>query len=132
MAKFDVRQWAAKGAERRLLDIAEEPSKIYAAFPVRSVRGNGKRNHFIGIPPARVKATGTVSNLVIRADGSEEAFEDYPAPPEMNRMLATSAISKPSGRSYRSRSRELPVAPDKRTKPSSKYASRSRCRQREP
>lgn len=33
MTDFDMRSWALKGAEQRLLEMADEASAIYAAFP---------------------------------------------------------------------------------------------------
>ena len=33
MTEFDMRSWALRGAEQRLVEIAEEASRIYAAFP---------------------------------------------------------------------------------------------------
>jgi hypothetical protein len=33
MADSDMRTWALKGAEQRLLEIAEEAARIYAQFP---------------------------------------------------------------------------------------------------
>jgi hypothetical protein len=33
MPQFEMRQWALKGAEQRLLEISEEAAAIHAAFP---------------------------------------------------------------------------------------------------
>ena len=33
MAKSDLREWAVKGAEQRLVELAEEARAIFAAFP---------------------------------------------------------------------------------------------------
>ena len=33
MAKSDLREWAVKGAEQRLVELAEEARTIFAAFP---------------------------------------------------------------------------------------------------
>ena len=33
MADSDMRRWALKGADQRLLEIAEEAARIYASFP---------------------------------------------------------------------------------------------------
>ena len=42
MPDIDMRRWALKGAEHRLVEIAEEASKIYAAFPeLRDSRSPG-------------------------------------------------------------------------------------------
>ncbi len=40
MANSDVRVWAVKGAEQRLLEIAEEAKAIFATFP--ELRGQGR------------------------------------------------------------------------------------------
>ena len=40
MAKFEMRDWARKGAEQRLVEIAEEASAICAAFPELRDRGD--------------------------------------------------------------------------------------------
>ena len=48
MADSDMRTWALKGAEQRLLEIAEEAARIYAQFPelrdrAGSMPGGGRR-----------------------------------------------------------------------------------------
>ena len=40
MAKRDLREWAVKGAEQRLVELAEEARTIFAAFP--ELRGRGR------------------------------------------------------------------------------------------
>ena len=40
MAKSDLREWAVKGAEQRLVELAEEARTIFAAFP--ELRGQGR------------------------------------------------------------------------------------------
>ena len=40
MAKSDLREWAVKGAEQRLVELAEEARTIFAAFP--ELRGKGR------------------------------------------------------------------------------------------
>ena len=40
MAKSDMRGWAVKGAEQRLVELAEEARAIFAAFP--ELRGQGR------------------------------------------------------------------------------------------
>lgn len=40
MAKLDLRSWAAKGAEQRLVEIAAEARTIFTAFP--ELRGGGR------------------------------------------------------------------------------------------
>jgi hypothetical protein len=41
MAKFDLREWAVKGAEQRLVELAEEARAIFAAFPELRAEGRG-------------------------------------------------------------------------------------------
>ena len=41
MAKSDLREWAVKGAEQRLVELAEEARTIFAAFPELRGRGRG-------------------------------------------------------------------------------------------
>ena len=41
MAKSDLREWAVKGAEQRLVELAEEARAIFVAFP--ELRGQGRR-----------------------------------------------------------------------------------------
>ncbi len=41
MTKADIRVWALKGAEQRLLEMAEEAKAIYAAFPELRDQGRG-------------------------------------------------------------------------------------------
>ena len=41
MANFDMRVWALKGAEQRLLEIADEAKAIYATFPELRDRERG-------------------------------------------------------------------------------------------
>lgn len=41
MAKSDIRTWAVKGAEQRLLEIAGEAKAIFASFPELRGRGRG-------------------------------------------------------------------------------------------
>ena len=40
MANSDLREWAVKGAEQRLVELAEEARAIFAAFP--ELRGQGR------------------------------------------------------------------------------------------
>jgi hypothetical protein len=46
MAKADLREWAVKGAEQRLVELAEEARTIFAAFP--ELRGRGRGFDFQG------------------------------------------------------------------------------------
>jgi hypothetical protein len=61
LEKVDLRQYAAKGAEQRLLEVAEEAAKIFAAFPELRARGRGfdavGRGRAAGAPPARAQPT---------------------------------------------------------------------------
>ena len=41
MTEFDMRTWALRGAEQRLVEIADEASRIYAAFPELRDRQQG-------------------------------------------------------------------------------------------
>jgi hypothetical protein len=41
MAKSDLREWAVKGAEQRLVELAEEARAIFAAFPELREQGRG-------------------------------------------------------------------------------------------
>jgi hypothetical protein len=41
MAKSDLREWAVKGAEQRLVELAQEARTIFAAFPELRGRGRG-------------------------------------------------------------------------------------------
>lgn len=41
MAKSDLREWAVKGAEQRLVELADEARTIFAAFPELRGRGRG-------------------------------------------------------------------------------------------
>jgi hypothetical protein len=41
MAKSELRVWAKKGAEQRLVEIAEEAKAIFAAFPELRSHGRG-------------------------------------------------------------------------------------------
>jgi len=41
MANSDLREWAVKGAEHRLVELAEEARAIFAAFPELRGRGRG-------------------------------------------------------------------------------------------
>ncbi len=41
MAKSEMREWALKGAEQRLLEIAEEARAIFSAFPELRDEGRG-------------------------------------------------------------------------------------------
>jgi hypothetical protein len=41
MANSDLREWALKGAEQRLGELAEEARAIYAAFPELREQGRG-------------------------------------------------------------------------------------------
>jgi hypothetical protein len=41
VAKFDVREWALKGAEQRLVEIADEARAIFTAFPELRDDGRG-------------------------------------------------------------------------------------------
>ena len=45
MAKSDLRQWAVKGAEQRLVELAEEARAIFAAFPELRAQGRGFNVH---------------------------------------------------------------------------------------
>jgi hypothetical protein len=41
MASVDLREWAVKGAEQRLLEIAEEARAIFQTFPELRKQGRG-------------------------------------------------------------------------------------------
>jgi hypothetical protein len=41
LEKLDLRAWALKGAEHRLVELAEEARAIFAAFPELRARGRG-------------------------------------------------------------------------------------------
>ena len=41
MAKSNLREWAVKGAEQRLVELADEARTIFAAFPELRRRGRG-------------------------------------------------------------------------------------------
>jgi hypothetical protein len=41
LKRFDLRRYAVKGAEQRLLEVAEEAARIFAAFPELRGRGRG-------------------------------------------------------------------------------------------
>ena len=41
MDKSDLREWAVKGAEQRLVELAEEARAIFAAFPELREKGRG-------------------------------------------------------------------------------------------
>ena len=41
MAKSDLREWAVKGAEQRLVELADEARAIFAAFPSCEGKGAG-------------------------------------------------------------------------------------------
>ena len=41
MAKSDLREWAVKGAEQRLVELADEARAIFAAFPELREQGRG-------------------------------------------------------------------------------------------
>jgi hypothetical protein len=43
VASSDLRQWAIKGAEQRLVEIAEEAKAIYAQFPELREEGRGPK-----------------------------------------------------------------------------------------
>lgn len=58
MEKFDLREYAVRGAEQRLLEIAEEAARIFAAFPelrepgrgFDAVRGSGRSGIKSSVP----------------------------------------------------------------------------------
>lgn len=52
MASVDLRRWAVKGAEQRLLEIADEARAIFATFP--ELRGQGRG---FDMPRASTEAT---------------------------------------------------------------------------
>jgi hypothetical protein len=56
MAKNDLREWAVKGAEQRLVELAEEARTIFAAFPELRERGRG-----FEVGRGRKVATATVT-----------------------------------------------------------------------
>jgi hypothetical protein len=67
MAELDnaqVRQWAVKGAEQRLLEIAAEASAIYQTFPELRERGGnqaGKRGVDVASAPASGRGRANMS-----------------------------------------------------------------------
>lgn len=61
MASTDLRGWAVKGAEQRLLEIAEEARAIFQAFPELREQGRGFNLQSTGTPgtkPAARRARG--------------------------------------------------------------------------
>lgn len=62
MASTDLRGWAVKGAEQRLLEIAEEARAIFQAFPELREQGRGfnlQSTSTPGTKPATRRATGS-------------------------------------------------------------------------
>jgi hypothetical protein len=66
MAKSDLREWAVKGAEQRLVELAEEARAIFAAFP--ELRGQGR-----GFGSKPEVATGQVKLSKRRRQGMSAA-----------------------------------------------------------
>ena len=66
MAKADLRKWAVKGAEQRLVELAEEARAIFAAFP--ELRRQGR-----GFSSQREVATGQVKLSKRRRKGMSAA-----------------------------------------------------------
>ncbi len=62
MASTDLRGWAVKGAEQRLLEIAEEARAIFQAFPELRQQGRGFNLQSTGTPrtkPATRRASAS-------------------------------------------------------------------------
>lgn len=57
MAKVDLWAWALKGAEQRLVEIAEEAKAIFSVFPELRGRGRGFENRSVR-GPRRGNRTG--------------------------------------------------------------------------
>ena len=66
MAKSDLREWAVKGAEQRLVELAEEARAIFEAFPEL-------REHGRGFGSQREVATGQVKPSKPRRKGMSAA-----------------------------------------------------------
>lgn len=56
MAKSELRAWAVKGAEQRLVEIAEEARWIFSAFPELRAPGRGFADDTVAAAPARTTA----------------------------------------------------------------------------
>ena len=65
MASTDLRGWAVKGAEQRLLEIAEEARAIFQAFPELRQQGRGFNLQSTGTP--RTKPADTTRQRQRRA-----------------------------------------------------------------
>ena len=62
MAKCDLREWAVKGAEQRLVELAEEARTIFTAFPELRGRGRGfEVSRDEGEPPGYAEAQRSMS-----------------------------------------------------------------------
>jgi hypothetical protein len=59
MAPSDLRGWAVKGAEQRLLEIAEEARAIFQAFPELREQGRGFDLQPAGTPGTKASARRT-------------------------------------------------------------------------
>jgi len=59
MAEQDMRAWALKGAEHRLVEMAEEAKAIYATFPELRDAGDGNQSRRAGRPRKEDVTPGT-------------------------------------------------------------------------
>lgn len=59
MAKFDMREWAVRGAEQRLREMTEETRAILAAFPeLRGRRGPASTSRIVAAESETDRPTG--------------------------------------------------------------------------
>ena len=109
MAELDnaqVRQWAVKGAEQRLLEIAAEASAIYQTFPELRERGGnqaGKRGVDVASAPASGRGRANMSAAQRKAV-SERMRKYWAARREGGASSAGTAKTGKAARSARSAS----------------------------
>ena len=95
----DLRQWAIKGAEQRLLDIAKEAAAIYRAFPElrdRSGAADGDGPEAGSAAPVRQARTNRGRHM--RSPAARKAARE-----RMLKYWAARRKAKPAGRASRAR-----------------------------
>ena len=104
MAELDnaqVRQWAVKGAEQRLLEIAAEAAAIYQTFPELRERGGnqaGKRAVDAAIAPAGGRGRGRSNMSAAQRKAVSERMRKYWASRRDGTVGGTSSGTAKGGR----------------------------------
>ena len=127
MAEFDraqLRQWAVRGAEQRLQEIASEAAAIYQAFPELRDRAKRRVATAMVVTAARARRRGRANMSAAQRKAVSERMRKYWAARREGAGGATSAGSAKAGAA----ARPAKIAAAKRIRAARKMSAAARKR----